>query len=197
MDEAGFLNLAAATALVVDDHEQSLEILVSVLTSFGTRQVMRAESAVAALDILERQPVDLILSDGQMPGTDGYEFVRKVRRSNNRQIQLIPIIIVTAHTRQSDVVRARDCGANFIIAKPITPRVVLERIQWVGRGDRLFIECDSYVGPDRRYKNLGPPPDFPEGRRRGDVPLELGVPEGQNMSLDEINMMVKPQRVIS
>lgn len=197
MDEAGFLNLTAATALVVDDHEQSLEILVSVLSSFGTRQVLKAESAVAALDLLERQPVDLILCDGQMPGTDGYDFVRKVRRSDNRQVQMIPIIIVTAHTRQSDVMRARDCGANFIIAKPITPRVVLERVQWVGRADRVFIECDGYVGPDRRYKNLGPPPDFPAGRRRGDVPLELGAPEGANMSIDEIDQIVKPQKVSS
>ena len=60
--------------------------------------------------------------------------------------------------------RARDCGANFILARPLSPEVLLERILWIAREKRHFISCSSYVGPDRRFHEAGPPVGMPERR---------------------------------
>jgi hypothetical protein len=67
------------------------------------------------------------------------------------------------------VAKARDCGANYIIAKPITPKIILERIVWVAQSTRMFLETESYIGPDRRVRKLGPPTETGAGRRKEDA----------------------------
>ena len=81
-----------------------------------------------------------------------------------------------------------------MVAKPITPKVLLERIFWVAREDRAFIECDTYVGPDRRFKHEGPPPGT-DGRRKDDLPPEVGEAQTPNMSDDEIANLMRPAKV--
>ncbi|WP_374570136.1 response regulator [Phenylobacterium sp.] len=183
--------------MVVDDNVQSLEIMVSVLMSFGVRNIVRASDGAEAQEYVLRQVFDLVLTDAQMPGVDGYDLVRWIRREGPEATRVVPALIVTAHTRRANVMKARDCGANFIVAKPITPAVLLRRIQWVARGDRVFIESETYFGPDRRYKHEGPPPEFPDGRRRDDMPVEIGQAAEPNMSQDELDNLIKPQKVTS
>ena len=191
------INLEKARALIVDDNHQSLDLLVGVLTSFGLRNVIRKESGREARDELEFQQVDLILANAHLPEIDGYDLIRWLRREADEASRMTPAIIVSAHTRRSQVEKARDCGANFIITKPISPAVMLERILWVARSDRLFIETESYVGPDRRWRNAGPPIEFPDGRRRDDQSIELSDGEGFNMSQDELDMLIKPLRSLA
>ena len=183
--------------MIVDDNQQSLDILVGVLTSFGLRNLVRKATAEEAQDELKFHQVDLILTNAQLPEMDGYDLVRWLRRESDEANRMTPAIIVTAHTRRAHVEKARDCGANFIVTKPISPTVMLERILWVARGDRLFIECNSYIGPDRRWRNQGPPVEFPDGRRRDDKSIELGGGDGQNMSQDELDLLIKPQRSLA
>jgi CheY-like chemotaxis protein len=191
------INLDKARAMIVDDNPQSLDILVGVLSSFGLRNIVRMANGKEAQHELQQKPVDLILTNAQLPEMDGYDLIRWLRRESDEATRQTPVIVVTAHTRQAHVEKARDCGANFIITKPISPAVMLERILWVARGDRLFIECDTYVGPDRRWRNQGPPLEFPDGRRRDDKSIELGDADGQNMSQDELDQLIKPQRSLA
>jgi CheY-like chemotaxis protein len=191
------INLDKARALIVDDNPQSLDILVGVLTSFGLRNIVRKSNGQEAQDELKLHPVDLILTNATLPELDGYDLIRWLRREADEASRMTPTIVVTAHTRRSQVEKARDCGANFIITKPISPAVMLERILWVARGDRMFIECEAYVGPDRRWRNQGPPVEFPDGRRRDDQSIELGEAEGHNMSQDELDALIKPMRSIA
>jgi CheY-like chemotaxis protein len=191
------INLEKARALIVDDNHQSLDLLVGVLTSFGLRNIVRKETGREARDELEFRQVDLILANAQLPEIDGYDLIRWLRREADEASRMTPAIIVSAHTRRSQVEKARDCGANFIITKPISPAVMLERILWVARSDRLFIETESYVGPDRRWRNAGPPVEFPDGRRRDDQSIELTDGEGHNMSQDELDVLIKPLRSLA
>lgn len=197
MQPSQHINLEKARALIVDDNHQSLDLLAGVLTSFGLRNIVRKESGREARDELEFRQVDLILTNAQLPEIDGYDLIRWLRREADEASRMTPAIIVSAHTRRSQVEKARDCGANFIITKPISPTVMLERILWVARSDRLFIETESYVGPDRRWRNAGPPIDFPDGRRRDDQSIELSDGEGLNMSQDELDMLIKPLRSLA
>lgn len=188
------INLEKASALVIDDNQQALDLLSSVLTSFGLRDQVRCTSAMEAVEVCKRRVFDLILTDGQMPVMDGYEFVQWLRREGGNDGRLTPCIVITAHTRKAHVMKARDCGANFIIAKPITPTVILQRILWVAQSGRAFIETDTYIGPDRRFKQVGPPAEFPDGRRRDDKPAEVGAAQEPNMSQDELDTMIKAQK---
>jgi len=192
-----YINLDKARALVIDDNPQSLDILVGVLTSFGLRNITRKADGKEAQEELKYHQYDLILTNSALPELDGYDLTRWLRRESEEANRQTPVIIVTSHTRRSQVEKARDCGANFIVTKPISPAVMLERILWVAKGDRLFIECDTYVGPDRRWRNQGPPVEHPDGRRRDDKSIELGETGGQNMSQDELDALIKPMRSIA
>jgi CheY-like chemotaxis protein len=192
-----YINLDKARALIVDDNPQSLDILVGVLTSFGLRNLVRKTDGREAQEELNHQAFDLILANASLPELDGYDLTRWLRSEADEANRMTPVILVTSHTRHSQVEKARDCGANFIVTKPISPTIMLERILWVARGDRMFIECDGYVGPDRRWRNQGPPVEFPDGRRRDDKSIELGDPDGQNMSQDELDALIKPMKSIA
>jgi CheY-like chemotaxis protein len=161
------INLERAVVLLVDDNPQALDILGNILTGFGVRQVYRCASAEQAMEKIKSVQFDLIITDANMPGMDGWELVSWIRRQSGKANRCLPVIVCTGYTRLSQVLKARDCGANFVIAKPLTPRVILERIFWVAGGERPFIECDSYVGPDRRWKQVGPPEGV-AGRRLED-----------------------------
>ena len=197
MQPSQYINLDKARALIVDDNPQSLDILIGVLTSFGLRNVVRKADGREAQEELKYQSFDLVLTNGDLPELDGYDLTRWLRCEADEANRQTPVILVTAHTRQGQVEKARDCGANFIVTKPISPAVMLERILWVAKSDRLFIECDGYVGPDRRWRNQGPPVEFPEGRRRDDKSIELGEAGGHNMSQDELDALIKPMRTIA
>lgn len=169
MNGSARINLSGANVLVVDDNMQAVELLCGVLDGFGMRKFRRATSVEEAKEACAESIFDLILTDAQMPGVDGYEFIRWLRRSPDEQARLTPAIIVTAHTRRSQVTKARDCGANFIVAKPLTPKIILERIIWVAQSTRMFIETETYIGPDRRFRKAAPPAEFGVGRRRDDA----------------------------
>lgn len=169
MNGSARINLSSASVLVVDYNMQSVELLCGVLDGFGMRKFRRATSVQEAKEACTDATYDLILTDAQMPGVDGYEFIRWLRRSPDEQTRLTPAIIVTAHTRRSQVTKARDCGANFIVAKPLTPKIILERIIWVAQSTRMFIETETYIGPDRRFRKSGLPPQVEVGRRKEDI----------------------------
>jgi PleD family two-component response regulator len=169
------INLEKVELLLVDDSVPSLNLLSQVLLGFGIANLTRADSAKAAQTMLRERTFDLVISATNMAGVDGYELVKWLRRGALESNRYLAVILVSGHTPPSHVFKARDAGANFTIAKPITPKIVLERILWAAKEDRQFIECETYLGPDRRFKNEGPPPGA-KGRRREDPPQALRPP---------------------
>jgi len=188
------INLEKATVLVLDDNGASLDILSQVVSGFGVKQLFRAETVADAQALIQGNTFDLVISDVQMPVTDGIEFIEWVRREGGENNRYVPVILVTGHTRTSQIFKLRDAGSNYVVAKPITPKVLLERIVWVAREERQFIECDTYIGPDRRFKHEGPPPGT-DGRRKDDLPAEVGDAQTPNMSDDEIANLMRPAKV--
>jgi CheY-like chemotaxis protein len=188
------INLEKATVLVLDDNGASLDILSQVVSGFGVKQLLRAESVADAQTLIRTKTFDLIISDVQMPVTDGIEFIEWLRKEGGENNRYVPVILVTGHTRTSQIFKLRDAGSNYVVAKPITPKVLLERIVWVAREERQFIECDTYIGPDRRFKHEGPPPGT-DGRRKDDLPAEVGDAQTPNMSDDEIANLMRPAKV--
>jgi len=167
--ESAVFNFEGAVTMVIDDSPFALELTMRALNGFGLKTRHACASAVEAISILKENPVDLILVDSDMPGMTGFEFVRWLRRSKLEPNAFAPVIMTAAHVRQSQVAEARDCGANFLITKPFSSLTLLERIVWVSRDNRPFMEVGDYLGPDRRFKSepyAGPERRADEIRRK-------------------------------
>ncbi len=119
------------TLLVVDDTDENRDMLSRRLERRGY-DVLRAEGGEQALEIVAKEPVDLVLLDIMMPGMDGIEVLRRLRQARG-QTEL-PIIMQTAKTDSEDVVEALDLGANDYVTKPIDFPVVLARVETQLRG---------------------------------------------------------------
>lgn len=162
--ESAIINLTGAVTMVVDDSAFAADITSSALLGFGIKTRYSMRSAAEAIEVLREAEVDLLVVDCEMPGMDGFELVHWLRRSGPPNA-FVPVIMTAAHIRRSMVTKARDCGANFVITKPFSASSLLERIVWVARDGRPFLEVGEYFGPDRRFREAEPPGE----ERRGDV----------------------------
>jgi CheY-like chemotaxis protein len=163
--DSAVINLTGAVTMVVDDSPFGLDITASALLGFGIKTRYACHSAAEAMDILKDHPIDLLVVDTEMPEMDGYELVRWLRRSGLDPNAFAPVIMTATHVRRSRVTEARDCGANFVITKPFSAASLLERIVFVARDTRPFLEVGDYFGPDRRFREG----KAPGQERRADV----------------------------
>lgn len=174
------INLERASVLLLDDTPMGMSILVQLVTGFGAKNLHRCTSIDQAREVCLTSDIDLAIVDGMAPSGLGYDFVRWLRTETKEPNCYAAVMLTTAHTPSRDVARARDCGGHIIIKKPIAPKVLLERILWVSKGGRAFLHADNYVGPDRRFRDTGPPSGV--GRRREDKAPALG--HGADGALD-------------
>lgn len=154
--ESAVFNLNSAVIMVVDDSAFGLDLTVEALRGFGIQTRYPCHSAQDAIEILKDHPIDLLLVDCEMPGMDGHELVRWIRNSKLDPNAYVPIIMTAGHVRRSKVAAVRDCGANFLVTKPFSAAVLLERVIWVARDTRAFLDAGDYRGPDRRFKPSEP-----------------------------------------
>ncbi|MEQ1809761.1 MAG: response regulator [Terricaulis sp.] len=188
------IDLSKATALVIDGSQHSLDVISQILKGFGLATILRCDRVQDAEKIVKTKSVDVILIDPSIHAGTGYGFVNALRHGGGPSAYA-PVILVSGHVRHSDVSRARNTGANFVVTKPLSPSVLLQRILWIARDKRPFVEVGDYIGPDRRFKFEGPPAGS-DGRRSGDLSAPLGEADEPNLSQDEVDAMIKPQRVM-
>ncbi|MHB1951346.1 MAG: sigma-54-dependent transcriptional regulator [Acidiferrobacteraceae bacterium] len=105
--------------LVVDD-EQNMQTVIRMILEEAGHDVISADSGEAALQELERQPVDVVLSDLKMPGMGGEEFVRRAR--NERPD--LPVIVITAYGTIRSAVSSIHAGAADYLTKPFEPEAL-------------------------------------------------------------------------
>lgn len=189
----GELNLSRVAALIVDSDQFAVGILTNILRGFGLTEHSIADSAEAAKRQLSTKKFDVIFSEAVLPDMLGAEFVKWLRRSVKDDFCFLPVVVLTGHTQIGNVLAARDCGANIVVKKPVSSTVLYEHMVWAANSDRNFIETASYVGPDRRFKSIGPPDGV--GRRSTDLSAEIGEASDDNLSQSEIDAFMKPVKV--
>jgi DNA-binding response OmpR family regulator len=167
-DSRARFNLEQVSVLLLEETTLGMSVLVQILNGFGARKLHRCDSVEKAEKVVRENDLDLLIIDAMGRSGAGYDFVRWLRRSGNRPNCYAPVVLTSAHTPAAAVVKARDCGAHIVMAKPLTPKAMLDRIIWVARAGRRFVECDTFVGPDRRFKESGLPEGVAVGRRRED-----------------------------
>jgi diguanylate cyclase (GGDEF)-like protein/PAS domain S-box-containing protein len=112
--------------LVVDDIEANRDMLSRRLQRLGYA-VRQAASGAEALDIIEQEPISLVLLDVEMPGMTGLEVLTTVRRRYSA-IEL-PVVMVTARQQREDIIEALTLGANDYVTKPIDMPIAVARIR--------------------------------------------------------------------
>lgn len=187
-------NLRNASILLVESGSMGMEILVQIMFGFGAKNLHKCDSADYAKQVVGRIEMDLMIVDAVVGDDDGYDLVRWIRHQAPEPNRFAPLIMISAHNPASKITRARDCGAHFIIAKPLTPVVLLERILWIAKEQRRIVSTDNYTGPDRRFKFEGPPAGV-KGRRKDDLSEYVGTASAPNMSQGEIDALMNPRKV--
>lgn len=160
-------DLARLTYLIIDDSRYARWIVQNALSSFGLHRIREAENAIEGLAILESETIDFILVDHDMPGLNGTEFTRLVRRGDRAPCPEIPIIMVSGFADHATLGEALRAGVHEFVAKPFAPAVLVKRIRAIVERPRPFVRSKNYIGPERRISDRG----SPEGtdRRSGTI----------------------------
>lgn len=187
------MNLSFVSALLLDPDASTASVVSRMLRAFGLHDQKIVESGAEAKAALENKLYDIVISEATLADMPAVDLIRWLRRLESNPVRLIPVVVLTGYSQQSLVELARDAGANLVVKKPVPTRAFYDRLNWLTKGGRLFVECPAYVGPDRRFKNAGLPGGV--GRRVTDVSGDLGEPTAPNMSQDEIDALIKPMKV--
>ncbi len=128
--------------LVVDDDALLRLSLLEQLAVYHEFLTLEAASVSAALDAVRKQPVDLIIMDVGLPDGDGREAVKRLRNEGFQK----PIILLTGHDSDSDIVAGLDSGANDYVNKPFRFAVLLARIRAHLRQHEMSEDATFQIG---------------------------------------------------
>ena len=120
---------AALKVLVVDDQNSVRQMTRMILEQIGVRLIHEAENGVGAMETASLQPLDLIISDFNMPEMDGLGLLRAVR--GHPASRKVPFILLTGRGDRELVVKAAQAGANNYLVKPFTAEILREKIEQV------------------------------------------------------------------
>ena len=116
--------------LIVEDVEYNRDLLVQLLED--EYEILTAADGATGIEVAARHRPDLILMDLSLPGVDGWEATRRLKA--RPETQATPVIALTAHAMQGDEERARACGCDDYLTKPIDE-------------DQLFAKLARLLGP--------------------------------------------------
>ncbi len=140
--------------LVAESTPYASELLAVMLRATEFKAITVVSSAGDLIGALRTGAFDLILMGDQVAGTDGIEIARSVRRLDVEQGQGVPIVMLFSDSSQRNIVAARDAGVTDFIKKPVSAAVLASRIELVLGRPRALVLDDSYVGPDRRRRDV-------------------------------------------
>jgi DNA-binding response OmpR family regulator len=134
--------------LVVDDSPETLSLLTDAIEEAGMT-VLVAREGEQALSIVERVLPDIILMDALMPGADGFETCRRLKR--NKQLAHVPVIFMTGLSETQDIVKGLEAGGVDYVTKPIVPDELLARIRVHLANARLAHSARAALDVSGRY----------------------------------------------
>ena len=116
--------------LVVDDFSTMRRIIKNILRQLDLNNVVEADDGTTAWEVLNKDHIDFIISDWNMPQMTGIELLRKVRASED--FGHLPFLMVTAEAQQSNIIEAAQARVSNYIVKPFTAETMKQKI------DKIF-----------------------------------------------------------
>ena len=114
--------------LYIEDNPDNMMLVQRALEARGYR-LLKAVNGLSGVDTAEREEVDLILLDINLPDIDGYEVARRLRNSAKSSLLHTPIIAITANALKGDAEKALDAGCDVYMSKPINIRELWARVE--------------------------------------------------------------------
>lgn len=155
--------------ILVCDDEKDIVSALKIYLSSGDYTVFEAYNGQAALNILAKEDIHLVLLDIMMPGMDGIETLTRLRRESN-----VPVILLTAKSEDTDKILGLDVGADDYITKPFNPVEVMARVK-------------SQL---RRYLQLGGGAVKPKTMRIGGIEMD---DEAKTVTADGAEVSLTPR----
>ena len=116
--------------LVVDDFSTMRRIIKNILRQLGFSNIVEADDGSTAWETLNKDKIDFIISDWNMPKMPGIELLRKVRSSE--EFAALPFLMVTAEAQQENIIEAVQAKVSNYIVKPFTAETLGQKI------DKIF-----------------------------------------------------------
>ena len=151
------LNLKNVSVLLVDRAPYTRALIAQALRGFGIKMITGCETGEAAKEIVKQTGFDLCLIESELPDMPGSDLISFIRKLPREPMRFVPIIALSGYTQFRGLSTVRDAGANLVLKKPISPQALFDRIAWLGRTKRAYIETGNYTGPDRRFHDIDPP----------------------------------------
>ena len=186
------VNLRDLVILVADQNSYLRRVVNGMLRGFGANKVLEVENSNGLFQALSIQKIDLLICDMRLPPHGGLKLTRTIRRNSANENRTLPILLMSSETSESTIKNARDAGANIVVAKPMSPAGLYDRLGWIVFNPRPFVDTTNYFGPDRRFKIEGYPGGV--GRRKGDNILDVAAEEGPALAQNDIDSLFSNSR---
>lgn len=180
--------------LVVDDEQAIVDVLAYNLSKVG-HHVLCARDGIEALRLVRDEAPDLVILDLMLPGMDGLDVCRDMRRAGDLKVREVPVIMLTARDEEIDRVLGLELGADDYVVKPFSVRELMARVKTILR--RAGSAAQPAAGPTNavpaiRAGDLRMDPERREVTWRG-VPFELTAAQFDLLHV----LAARPGRVFS
>ncbi len=179
------VNLRDLVIVVADPSSYTRRVIKGMLRGFGANKVLEVEQSTGLFLALSSQKVGILLCDLQLPPHGGLALTRTIRGNTDNENRTLPILLMTNNTSEKTVVGACHAGANMVVAKPMSPHSLYDRLGWIAFHPRPFVDTPNYFGPDRRFKLEGAPGGV--GRRNDDMNPDIAVESGSALAQTDID----------
>jgi YesN/AraC family two-component response regulator len=145
------LNLLQGTkVLVVDDEFYSRKVIRTLLMAIGVTNIYDADSGKRGLEAIRAVVPDVVLVDWEMPQMDGAAFSKIVRNPGTFPHPNVPIIMLTGHSERWRVEEAMRLGVNEYLLKPVSGKMLSDRLVATLTKPRPIVKVGRYYGPEPR-----------------------------------------------
>lgn len=158
---------------VVEPNKFERQIIFDLLRNAGVEKVRCMEYADEALEMLEAYRANIVITSFEMEGSDAAAWTRKFRRSKDVANRKAAVFVTSAAFSRTMAEQCRHAGANALIGKPLSAKVLLATINKVLTQPREFIDAEGYVGPCRRAGIVTA--GDPKKRRKADAGKAAGA----------------------
>lgn len=142
----GSLAPQPVSVFVIEANREMQRLLRSMLMTYGIRDVRVFSDSARASSAMVSDPPSAVILDWEATPHTGAEFLKLFRHQNMYPVCLVPMLVMVSEARSHYVERALKLGAQAIVAKPLSPEVLIERLRWVLAGkQKLRLVGERYV----------------------------------------------------
>lgn len=138
--ESSLPSLTGLSVLIVDDNQNMRRLLHTLLRAMRIDKIRDVASGQEALAMLHDFKADVVITDLAMKPLNGIDFVRVLRSDPKSPAPKVPVLMLTGYCEEAIVVKARKAGVNDFVAKPVSAKMLADRIS-------RLIDAARLVGP--------------------------------------------------